>query len=399
MQKPSTKINLNPSPKPIKTTPKVLVSKPETSDTGEISSKATSPTLVEFQSRNAQLPEWRLQLKNAVQKRKGTNVEYTESVLASRPNSPVTASAKSYPTSGGNALKVEYYEEAEPQPIDNEKLAKALKRIEKSREKFYISEVAGMEIPVEVPEPEKPVRDFPFKIASRNENPSPQSNEDLKDSVNFPPKPKLVKPRNIGLVSDLYNTSELDPNFAAAKISSSFSKYEIETKKVKTEKDSVETAPTAVIEKAEITVEPAAEVAVVDDIAPFSLRFNAGLFDLIIGTFSSLILLSPFMLLGGNWFTMTGFVGFLATCAIVMFIYMTTTTGLFGKTFGMHLFSLEMIDYTNDEYPNFHQAAVSSSVYLLSIAFAGVGFITYFFDPDRRAVHDLVSGTLIVKEI
>lgn len=398
MQKSSTKINLNPSPKPIKTTPKFTANEPKTNSTGELSSKATSPTLIEFQSKNAQLPEWRLQLKNAVQKRKGTSVESLETVSAISSDS-TAATAKSYPTSGGNALKIEYYEEVQPPAIDNKKLANALKRIEKSREKFYVSEFE-QEIPVEVPEAEKPVKDFPFTIASRNDNPTPTATEDSKSSVNFPPKPKLVQPRNIGLVSDLYNTSELDPHFVTAKISSSFEKRAVETKKVVAEKEAVKTEVKSELEKAEITVEPAsADGIAVDDFAPFSLRFNAGLFDLIIGTFASLILLSPFMLLGGNWFTMTGFIAFLATCAIVLFIYMTTTVGLFGKTFGMHLFSLEMVDYSNDEYPNFHQAAVSSSVYLLSIAFAGVGFITYFFDPDKRAVHDLVSGTLVVKEI
>jgi uncharacterized RDD family membrane protein YckC len=105
------------------------------------------------------------------------------------------------------------------------------------------------------------------------------------------------------------------------------------------------------------------------------------------------------MLLGGNWFTVAGFFAFLATCSFVMFIYLTTTIGVFGKTFGMHLFSLEIVDYYDDEYPTFHQAAVSSSIYLLSVAFFGLGFVTSLFDQDRRAIHDLVSGTLIVKEI
>ncbi len=128
------------------------------------------------------------------------------------------------------------------------------------------------------------------------------------------------------------------------------------------------------------------------------MRFNAGLFDLIIGSFSSLLLLSPFMLLGGNWISTAGFFAFVATCAIVMFIYLTTTIGLYGKTFGMRLFSLEVVDLEGEDYPTLHQAAVSSSVYLLSLALGGIGFLTLPFNEDRRAVHDLVSGTIVVKE-
>jgi uncharacterized RDD family membrane protein YckC len=140
------------------------------------------------------------------------------------------------------------------------------------------------------------------------------------------------------------------------------------------------------------------EVEEFDDCAPFAMRFNAGLFDLIIGSFSSLLLLSPFMVLGGNWLSTAGLFALLATCAIVMFVYLTTSVGFYGRTFGMRLFSLEIIDIEDEDYPTFHQAAVSSAVYLLSLALGGIGFLTLPFNEDKRAVHDLVSGTIMVKE-
>jgi uncharacterized RDD family membrane protein YckC len=64
----------------------------------------------------------------------------------------------------------------------------------------------------------------------------------------------------------------------------------------------------------------------------------------------------------------------------------------------MKLFSLEVIDIEENDYPTFHQAAVSSSVYLLSLALGGTGFLTVPFTADRRAVHDIVSGTVVVRE-
>ncbi len=140
------------------------------------------------------------------------------------------------------------------------------------------------------------------------------------------------------------------------------------------------------------------EIEYYDDCAPIAMRFNAGLFDLIIGLFVSLILLSPFLLWGGNWWSFAGVAGFLATWAVVMFAYLTTAIGYYGKTFGMRLFSLEVIDIEGDNYPTLHQAAVSSSLYILSLAFGGIGFLTLAFNEEKRAAHDLVSRTIVIRE-
>ena len=140
------------------------------------------------------------------------------------------------------------------------------------------------------------------------------------------------------------------------------------------------------------------EAEVEDDLAPFAMRFNAGLFDLIIGAFVSMILLAPFMLSGGEWLTFSGFLAFIATISVVMFVYLTTALGMTGRTLGMRLFSLELIDIEENEYPSFHQAAVSSSVYLLSLICGGIGFLPVLFNEEKRAVHDIVSGTIVVKE-
>lgn len=135
-----------------------------------------------------------------------------------------------------------------------------------------------------------------------------------------------------------------------------------------------------------------------EDVAPISMRFNAGLLDLLIGSGSSLLILSPFILSGGKWLSAPGLIAFAVTFAIVMFIYMTASIGFSGRTLGMKVLSLEMIDIEENEYPDFHQAALSSSLYLVSLALCGLGFVTAAFNPERRALHDLLSGTIIVRE-
>jgi len=136
----------------------------------------------------------------------------------------------------------------------------------------------------------------------------------------------------------------------------------------------------------------------IDDLANFSSRFSAGLFDFIIGGFASMLILSPVAFAGADWFTFIGLLTFCLTIAVVLFIYMTVALGFFGKTFGMRLFSLELVDAVENDYPTIHQAAVSSSVFLLSTAALGIGFLTVFFNEERRAAHDLASGTILIRE-
>jgi len=363
---------LKPSPKSIETQPKT---------TAELTvRKDTSPTLVEFQTEKTELPEWRLQMQNAVRQRmeqkEGTT--YTPSqggqgVAVALARNPVTSPRRS----SSNLEGVRNSNHG-----NNDHLTKALNRIKTSRKKYLISEkVSTDEIP------ERKDTKFPFTIASRTENPQTDL-ESRKTSVNFPSAPTLI-PTKAKSIKGVYDTNELNPEFAKTKASSSFGNKPVEADPA----NETETPP-----KNQPVEEVVGDIEEIDDFAPFSLRFNSGLFDLIIGIFVSLVVLSPFMLFGGNWFTLAGFLGFFAVCAVVMFIYLTTTIGYFGKTFGMHLFKLEVIDIEGEEYPTFHQAAVSSAVYLLSISFGGVGFLTSLLDEENRAAHDLASGTIIVKE-
>ncbi|MGI8544406.1 MAG: RDD family protein [Aridibacter sp.] len=371
-----------------------------TTQTKEISIKHTSPTLLEFQNKNAPLPDWRLQLQNAVKQRYSENKQPTETAAATETISAVP----NYSTQGNAALKVQTDEINIPEDVDNEHLRNALARIESSRRKFLKAEPETAP-KTKFSDSRQNKNFYKLRVANKDDKPAPIS-EELKSSVNFPDKPKFV-PKIIGTKTNLYDTSELDPNFPPAKISSSFDKRPT----VDSDKEEINSVEITERQAEKIPADNPAEnqinklvegeeiEEVIDDYAPFSLRFNAGLFDLIIGSFISLLLLAPFMLWGGNWFTATGFLAFLAIGAIVLFVYQTISVGVFGKTIGMHLFSLEMIDFDGELYPTFHQAAVSSAIYLLSLAFFGMGFLTTFFDEDKRSVHDIVSGTLVVKEI
>lgn len=384
---------------PMTTKPKTqAVPQPQTpvaakTHTTEIAAKPTSPTLVEFQNKNATLPDWRLQVQNAVRKRV-ENVQTTETVAVAIETKPSAVSRRHLTTSGANALKAEFIEETAP-VIANDKLANALRRIEESRKRFLAEEITE-----DAPKAQAvATKNYPFYIATKNAEVMPKPTE-VKSSAGVATTPKFEdlpviekKEFDTNKLKPLPNSAIISTNLE--KVSSDLPKIEAETKdaplikisRVKSDEDEI-----LELEETELVEEEN------EDLAPFAMRFNAGLFDLIIGAFTSLILLAPFMLSGGNWFSLAGFFAFIVTCAIVLFVYLTTAVGMFGKSVGMKIFSLETIDIEENDYPTFHQAAVSSSVYLVSLALGGIGFLPALFNSERRTAPDLLSGTIIVKE-
>jgi uncharacterized RDD family membrane protein YckC len=373
---------------------KILSDKSPKKHTTEILSKPTNQTLVEFQSKNAAFPEWRLQVQNAVRKRKnGANAQNCDisSSVQAKEDTPFLA------TDGSVALKIAISEDSTSVMKKDRKLKNALQRIEASRRKYLIEE-KDENLPKNAPLP-APARNYPFYVASKNAEVVTKPSE-IKSAANTTETPKQEEKPLIGKKG--YDTNKLRPLPNSAIISLNIEKTTIEeTQKIEEKKTPVVTISRARSEVEEETEEKidleTADFEETEELATLSMRFNAGLFDLIIGIFTSLILLAPLMISGGNWFSLAGFLAFLVTCAIVMFIYLTIAVGFFGQTFGMRIFSLEIIDIEEEEYPTLHQAAVNSAVYLLSLVLGGIGFIPALFNEEKRAAHDLLSGTVVVK--
>lgn len=348
--------------------------------TAELVAPKTSPTLVGFQAKSPSLPEWRLQMQNAVQARKGNSGDL----------------GRTFPTNGGAALKAEPIRTPEPvAEIADSRVANAMRRIEESRKTFLepaveskkpmaakafpprpfgvVSPTGTGTATAQAPAMQKPRLVMPADApvaAKRITNKLPPLGE---------PVMKKVEPRKI----DIYEP--LEPTILESEsIPAEFA--EIKRIRIKAESESI------------IDDEANGYVTEIEDLAPFSMRFGAGLFDLIIGSFATMLILSPVAFSRGDWFTARGGITLVVTWAIVMFLYMTICVGFFGKTMGMRLFSLELVDAIENEYPSLHQAAVSSSLFIISLGFAGVGFLTVFFNDEKRAAHDLVSGTILVRE-
>lgn len=356
--------------------------------TADLNIKNTSPTLVGFQSKNATLPDWRLQLQNSIRQR--TNGS------AKAESNNENNYQKQLVTNGANALKAEFAEEPKAAGHANPRVASALKRIEDSRRVFLPTET-----PAEAQTPAKP--NYPFNVVSRSTE-QPATHGEKIATPNTPPKPRLVS--SLRIEKKGLDTNKLPPLPKPAKLSSSLGQAESPARidiKVfddpKPEPVSLEIAVEEITAADEVFEFENAETEEFDDLAPLAMRFNAGLFDSIIGGFSTLILLSPFILSGGTWLSFSGFFAFAAAASIVMFLYLTSSIGFFGRTLGMRIFSLELVDAEENAYPTLHQAAVNSAVFILSAALGGIGFVPLFFNEERRAAHDLLSGTIMIREV
>lgn len=371
-------------PRPVMITPPSVL-KRETSD---LVTTPTSPTLVGF-AKSHSIPDWRLQMQNAVQMRRGGQ-------------SAIPSAEPSFQVHGGAALKVEPARPEAVQPdISDSRVANAMRRIEESR-KIYLEKsepLAKLDSTVKTFPPRSFERAQP--ILRTDQPASPSISRDLGPSGPSGPiaRPRLVVPaatvgekrdtNKLPRLIDDYHPATVDALLEQSNTPTGSSQEIGEVKRISIKADH-HAAPDVILEE-----ENADEI---EDLAPFSMRFGAGLFDLIIGAFASMLLLSPIAFSQDNWFTTTGMFIYAATTGLVMFAYLTASLGFFGKTMGMRLFSLELVDAVENEYPTLYQAAVSSSLFLVSLPLAGAGFVTVLFNEEKRAVHDLASGTILVKE-
>lgn len=351
---------------------------PKRQITAHLEPAKTSPTLVRFQDRNkAAVPEWRNRLKESVQKRKNGNA-----IAAETDNvRPMPAAALQNSADRG------------PQPnidVSDERLAKALARIENSRRSFLKNDVR--------PSHAQPIS-RPTPVAVRPE---------VKQPVFVPTPQPPARPATVSEVAPFrelkHDTNKL-PELRSVEVEVKMPEVTITTSRIEIDVDRGELLEQNLIHIPAARSEPenadAAEFEApdeIEDLAPFSMRFAAGLFDMVLSAIAAGLLLSPLAFYGFDWVSPLGIGLLISVMALVLFTYSTLSLGFVGKTLGLRLFALELVDAVENEYPTMKQAAINSAVYIASILFLGAGFLTIFFNDENRAAHDLVSGTILVKE-
>jgi uncharacterized RDD family membrane protein YckC len=140
------------------------------------------------------------------------------------------------------------------------------------------------------------------------------------------------------------------------------------------------------------------EVEPYDDRAPLHKRLVAGIIDLLVVLFASSPFAAIIELTNGNWADVRVAASMGGILLVIMFLYLTASTALSGRTWGMSLVSLRPVDAATGMPPTTRQAVARSIFFMASLATAGLGLLYALFDAEGRAAHDHFSGTVVVRE-
>lgn len=101
-------------------------------------------------------------------------------------------------------------------------------------------------------------------------------------------------------------------------------------------------------------------------------------------------------LMQGGWRNLQVLGLALGTFLIIGFFYFTVSTGLTGRTLGMRLLGLRVVDVRTGLIPTGSQSASRSLLYLFSLLSAGLLFLAALLDSDHRTPHERYSRTAVV---
>lgn len=85
------------------------------------------------------------------------------------------------------------------------------------------------------------------------------------------------------------------------------------------------------------------------------------------------------------------------TLLVAIFLYLTLSIALTGRTLAMRLFALRVVDARTGLIPTGAQSAGRAVFYIMSIAIAGLGLMYMFVDRERRTAHDRFTRTAVVR--
>jgi uncharacterized RDD family membrane protein YckC len=131
--------------------------------------------------------------------------------------------------------------------------------------------------------------------------------------------------------------------------------------------------------------------------APIFLRALSALADLAVVCLLSSPLLALTELTNLQWQN-PRVIGFAAgTLMVVGFLYLTVSIAFTGRTIGMKLFSLRVVDARTGLIPTGSQSAGRALVYILSLASAGIALIYTFIDSEKHTAHDRFTHTAVIR--
>lgn len=139
------------------------------------------------------------------------------------------------------------------------------------------------------------------------------------------------------------------------------------------------------------------EDTVVGPRASFPVRTIAFFADALAVLFWTAPFAAIFELMSLNWTDVRVTAALVGVGLIISFFYFAFSVAVHGRTWGMSLLSLRVVDVRSGERPGTPQCIARTILFMLSLATLGIGFLFAIFDLESRTVHDYLSGTRIIK--
>lgn len=131
--------------------------------------------------------------------------------------------------------------------------------------------------------------------------------------------------------------------------------------------------------------------------APIFRRVIGGILDLLVIGILALPVAALIQMNQLNWQEPRTIVFAAASFLVVSFLYFTISTAFTGRTLGMRLIALRVVDARTGLIPTGGQSAKRSFCYIVSLAPAALPLMYTLIDRDRQAPHDRFSRTAVVR--
>ncbi len=141
-----------------------------------------------------------------------------------------------------------------------------------------------------------------------------------------------------------------------------------------------------------------ARAEIFDDQASVAARAAAAAVDLFTVAFFSIPFAAFIEFTSGNWSDWRVAASMIGIVALVLFLYSAAAVALAGRTWGMSLVSLFVVDVKTGLPPTLSQAVRRAFFFLISLVTFGLGALYSLFDAERRALHDHLSNTIVVRD-
>jgi uncharacterized RDD family membrane protein YckC len=125
-------------------------------------------------------------------------------------------------------------------------------------------------------------------------------------------------------------------------------------------------------------------------------RFVSALVDIIVVSLLCFPFAAALELTNADWQQPRVWILAAAIFSIVGFLYFTISTALTGRTLGLRLLSLRIVDARTGLIPTGTQSAGRALIYLASLLILGITSVFVLLNPDRLTAHDRITRTAVV---